>query len=119
MKKDRKTFITEHSNLHGTVVSIDKANKKAEIKLLEGYIIFIKLTKEQTTDLSLYISRKISLIGESKIDTRTLKIDSFKLEKYVIISNDSNASKFQELRNLIGEEWDKIDNPAEYLGLND
>jgi hypothetical protein len=111
-------FVKEYSTLHGIIIDVGKIKPRVEIKLIDGETLFFDLTKEQAIDLGKYLYRKITLIGEANIHPKTYKIDSFKLEEYVILNDEPYVKKFEKLGEIIGKAWSDIDDPVEYLNLN-
>lgn len=117
--KEEEYLINEYATIHGEIIDVGKLDPRIEVKLWSGDSLFFPITYDQAIELGKFLFKKITLIGNAKIYPTTFKIHSFKLDDFIIVSDKPYKEKFEKLSGLIGRVWDEIEDPSEYLYLND
>jgi len=103
------------TTIYGKIIRLGGKEPKVRLELLEGYTISIDITENITKEIAQYIYSVISLRGKAVWNRKDNHILDFKLEDIGKYREKSNMESFNELRKLLGNEWDKINNVEEYL----
>ncbi|MCB9263136.1 MAG: hypothetical protein H6607_12245 [Flavobacteriales bacterium] len=113
-------LIREITTLYGKVIHVgNEKSPKAEFRIENGQKLNIQLSKELAQEIAKYLYKEIALIGESHLNPKTLSIAEFELHDFIVLSKLSEIDKIKRLKSGLSDSWEDIDDPIQFLGLNE
>lgn len=120
-QKSKKVIsIKQVSSVDGVIVSLGGKDATAHIKLQDGHTIYtgIEISRAKAIELKDYLwSGYVRLTGDAIWERKEngWELHKMKVSKFEVLSGDSLGDAIDVLRNLSGNEWKGISDPAEEL----
>jgi len=103
------------TTIYGKIVRVGGVSPRIRLELIEGYGLSINVSEEVAREIARNLYDVISLNGIATWNRKDFHVIDFDVESIGKYRATSNINSFNELREVLGEYWDKIDNIEEIL----
>lgn len=111
---DETFYIKGETTVYGKVVRIGGKSPKVRIEV-DNKSISVIVSASVAKDLSSHLYDTVAITGIAKWKKEDHELVDLKFISHKKIIKKSLAEKIKDLKNIIGKQWDNVDDPDEYL----
>ena len=108
-------FYQGDTTIYGKVERVGGSTPRVRLKLDDDQVIYTEINESVAKRLAKDLYEEVCIKGFAKWRKENLKIEEFKVEQVIDFTDGPITEALQELKAVIGPNWDKISNPMEYL----
>jgi hypothetical protein len=108
-------FYQGDTTIYGVVERVGGSIPRVRIKLDNNQVIYAEIKESVAKRLAKNLYEAVCLKGFAKWRKENLKIEEFKIDQVIDFTEIPLSEAFQDLKGLIGQSWDEIGDPIDYL----
>ena len=108
-------FYKGETTIYGRVERVGGAVPRVRIKLDDDQVIYSDVSETMAKNLARQLYTEVCLKGLAKWRKEDLQIEDFLIEQVEEFKEISFTESISELRKLIGQKWDEIPDPQQFL----
>lgn len=108
-------FYQGDTTIYGKVERVGGSIPRVRIKLDDDQVIYTEIKESEAKRLAKDLYESVCLKGFAKWRKEDLKIEAFKIEQVIDFAEVPFPEAIQDLKGVIGQNWDEIVDPMDYL----